>query len=79
MAANKTAEKNTIATNCPAGKSLKIIGIVINIRGGPDFNSDSSPKENTAGIITTAASIDAIKLKKQIFLAQETTSSLSFK
>ena len=29
---------------------LKILGIVINISGGPDCNSFSSPKEKIAGI-----------------------------
>ena len=75
-AAKNTAIKKITIRICPNAKHLKISGIVMNIRGGPELIS--LPKANTAGIIRMAAIIEASVSKNTIFFAEETISSLFF-
>ena len=79
IAANKTVIKNTIEITCPQSKDLKIVGIVINISGGPDCSLFSRPKEKAARIITNAAKIGKIKLNTVTLPAHEITYSFSLK
>ena len=56
--ANATERKNKTANSLPIGIRLKIPGIVMNMRGGPDFGS--IPNANTAGIIANAGNTEQI-------------------
>jgi len=75
--ANNTATKKMIEKSIPVGISLKIIGMVININGGPADGSRLYTK--TAGMITNAASSAASVSNTAVNFALVGASSSSFK
>ena len=72
-AAKSIAAKKIIANIMPPVISRKIIGSVMNMSGGPE--AGSSPKANTAGMTTIAASIAASVSNTAMFIEQKSTFS----
>ena len=62
--AKATDRKKRVANSRPIGICLKILGRVINIRGGPALGW--MPNANTAGIIARAAIIAAMVSKQAV-------------
>ena len=73
MAANTTAANKMTAKMLPKGISWKTWASVMNRSGGPE--DTSSPKANTAGTTTQAATSPAMVSKMATFLAASTTST----